>query len=138
MNPLKRRWVIILLVLLTFWPLAHRVLVAKFNVNPWKLAGWAMFCVPNPKTKVRPYGISKDGTKGPFTATPEDIYEINIYNHRRGILGSLAPHPDEIAKRVLARHPELEGVGVNIYQYHVDLKTALLKWKLEKGLALRE
>lgn len=138
MNPLKRRWVIILLVLLTFWPLAHRVLVAKFNVNPWKLAGWAMFCVPNPKTKVRPYGISKDGTKGPFTATPEDIYEINIYNHRRGILGSLAPHPDEIAKRVLARHPELEGVGVNIYQYHVDLKTALLKWELEEGLARRE
>ena len=68
---MKRKVIVIFLVVFTLWPLAHRALVAAFNVNPWKLAGWAMFCVPNPKTFVRLVG-GKDGNYYQLEPLKED------------------------------------------------------------------
>ena len=35
-----------LLLLLALWPLAHRALVVRYRVDPWRLFGWAMYCTP--------------------------------------------------------------------------------------------
>ena len=43
----KARVVGTLLLLVAVWPLAHRQLVVRFDVNPWKLYGFAMYCTPH-------------------------------------------------------------------------------------------
>ena len=45
----KRRLVVFGLAAFTIWPLVHRGLVARYDTNPWRLFGWAMYCVPRPK-----------------------------------------------------------------------------------------
>ncbi len=35
-----------LVALVALWPIAHVVLVRKFDLNPWKLGGFAMYAVP--------------------------------------------------------------------------------------------
>ena len=30
------------------WPIGHAALVARYDVDPWKLAGWAMYTRPTP------------------------------------------------------------------------------------------
>jgi hypothetical protein len=121
---MKRRIVMVLLVAFTLWPLAHRTMVATFNINPWKFYGWAMFCVPNPKTKIAAFGI-KGEENVPLSPTRADRVDKAAYNFRRGILGSLTS-PDDFAQALLRRHPEVDGVGVVVVQYHVDWRTALL------------
>jgi hypothetical protein len=36
------------LLLVAGWPLVHIALVRTIKINPWKLAGWAMYSVPAP------------------------------------------------------------------------------------------
>lgn len=42
----KRRLILALLVGFALWPLVHRGLVARYEVSPWRLGGWAMYCTP--------------------------------------------------------------------------------------------
>ena len=121
---MKRRIIIVFLVAFTLWPLAHRAMVAAFNINPWKFYGWAMFCVPNPKTTVGVFAI-KGGESVRLSPTKADRVDQSAYNFRRGILGSLTS-PNDFARALLRRHPEVDGVGVVVVQYHVDWRTALL------------
>ena len=121
---MKRRIIIIFLVAFTLWPLAHRAMVAAFNINPWKFYGWAMFCIPNPKTKVGVFAI-KGEEQVRWSPSRADRIDKNAYNFRRGILGSLTS-PDDFARELLQRHREVDGVGVIVVQYHLDWRTALL------------
>ncbi len=43
----KARVALALLLLFAAWPLAHRTLVVRHGINPWKLYGWAMYCMPS-------------------------------------------------------------------------------------------
>jgi len=133
---MKRRAVIVFLVFFTAWPLVHRALVAAFEINPWKLAGWAMFCVPNPSTKLRVQGV-RHGLEVQVDLTDRDRLELNDYNLRRGILGALEPRPTELAEAILARHPELDGVVLFLSRYSLDPRTALLEWEVEETRASR-
>jgi len=40
------------LLLVAAWPLAHRTLVVRQGVSPWKLYGWAMYCMPSFENKL--------------------------------------------------------------------------------------
>jgi hypothetical protein len=42
----KTRVVHAALVLLTVWPAVHLGLVARYDLSPWKLAGWGMYSAP--------------------------------------------------------------------------------------------
>ena len=39
----KQRLVFAVLALLAVWPLAHRVLVWRYDIAPWRFFGWAMY-----------------------------------------------------------------------------------------------
>ena len=43
----KARVALTVLLLVAVWPLAHRALVARYGVSPWKLYGFAMYCMPS-------------------------------------------------------------------------------------------
>mgnify|MGYP001616078877 CR=1 FL=1 len=38
------------LAALTLWPLVHLWLVARYDVSPWKLAGWGMYSAPRSRS----------------------------------------------------------------------------------------
>jgi len=38
------------LATLTVWPLVHLWLVARYDISPWKLAGWGMYSAPRPRS----------------------------------------------------------------------------------------
>jgi hypothetical protein len=42
----KRRIVYASLALIAAWPLVHVALVRRFELSPWKLAGWGMYTTP--------------------------------------------------------------------------------------------
>jgi len=43
----KRRLALALLAFVAAWPLVHRALVARFELDPWKHAGFAMYAAPS-------------------------------------------------------------------------------------------
>ena len=43
---LKRRLTAFFILAFALWPAVHYGLVLRFDVDPWKLFGWAMYSVP--------------------------------------------------------------------------------------------
>ena len=125
---MKRRLVIGGLSILTCWPLAHRALVATFELNPWKFCGWAMFCVPNPRTVAVLYGFRGDQLVPfpPGQLRPEDEQTVRDYAGRRQLLGRLAGQSDieTLAQKPLAENPQLDRVGMVVPQLTLDSRTA--------------
>ena len=79
MNLVQRRRVVgCILALLAIWPLGQRYLVEQYLVNPWELAGFAMYVQPNSPVDVRiraPSGEVVDpGSLGPAVATAFQHY----------------------------------------------------------------
>ena len=56
------RWIIaIILIAFAIWPWIQYGLVRAYGVDPWKLMGFAMYCIPGPMKTVRVYEVSADG-----------------------------------------------------------------------------
>lgn len=131
----KRRVVGVGLVLFTLWPLAHRVLVAAWDVDPWKLGGWAMYVRPRfaPGVEVRPLpgpGMPRNRDAA-FVFSAEDAELVDAFAQRRLTLGELAP-PDDLAAALLDAHPELPGVIVRVRTRELDPETARLVERVER------
>lgn len=85
----RRRFVGCILALLAVWPIGQRYLVERYLVNPWELAGFAMYVQPNLPVDIRirtPSGeIVDPGSLGPSVATAFQHYRDNVET-----LGTLA------------------------------------------------
>lgn len=124
------------LALFTAWPLAHRALVAAFDVDPWKLGGWAMYVEPRfvPRVEVVPLG--RTGEPGEpagesFAFSREDATRVDAFAARRLTLGRLAA-PDGLARDLLAAHPHLPGLLVRVRTRRLDLETARLEERVDR------
>ena len=114
----KRRLLVIWLVLFSLWPLGHHALVTHYRMNPWKLFGWAMYCVPN-----LPVRVELTTLEGAPLAHRDGMEErIDAFIERRRILGELAP-PDALAASVLESDPSLDGVEIAIERLELDPRT---------------
>lgn len=124
----KRRLVIGALAVVTMWPLAHRALVAWFALNPWKFYGWAMFCIPNPRTFAALYEFDGDRPipLRPGRLRAEDERAVREYAAQWQMLGRLTPRSSiaAIAHRLLDEDPHLQRVGVIVTQLTLDATTA--------------
>jgi len=56
----KRRLVGLFLVAFALWPLLHFAATTRYGVDPWKLFGWAMYCVPGPLKTLRVVAILEE------------------------------------------------------------------------------
>ena len=59
---LKQRIALGFLFVFAFWPVVHQRLVANYGVNPWKLAGWAMYSALPGDYVVSVYEVDQDNT----------------------------------------------------------------------------
>ena len=57
----KRAVAVAILLWVCLWPLAHRILVATWDVNPWKLGAFAMYTTPTPPVQVALFRKGSDG-----------------------------------------------------------------------------
>ncbi len=124
----KRRLVSLFLVLFALWPLAQYALVRVYGTDPWKLFGWAMYCVPGPMKTVRVILIEEGGARRRLDFrryTEEERRVADRFRERRRALGRLAS-PERLAAGMLELHPEAVGAIVAVLSFELDERTALL------------
>jgi hypothetical protein len=132
----KRRVVAAGVVLFALWPAVHRGLVAVFDANPWKLAGWAMYATPHFPSEVS-LRLVRGGEERPV----EDLSEweralVDEFVERRYTLGRLAS-PETVARELLARSPEADAVVVEIATPYLEVSSAMIRERRERRVYRR-
>ena len=119
-----RRWVAALLVALALWPLGHRALVISYDVSPWKLFGWAMYCVPKPERTTRIYVPDTAGERRlPLSELSDETnVELRQFHNRWGALGDLADR-EAVACAVFSERAALETMTLALAKTGLDLQT---------------
>ena len=115
------------------WPLVHRAVVARFDVNPWKLGGFAMYAVPTPPVVT---ALMTD-RGGELAALPESELPrasreaLDRFRAERHALGSLR-RPDDLAEAVFADAPQMRWLLVVVQKSRLDAETALVSTSQER------
>ncbi|MDG2307107.1 MAG: hypothetical protein P8R42_21150 [Candidatus Binatia bacterium] len=117
--------VLAVIAFVAVWPLVHRGLVALYDVNPWKLGGWAMYTTATPPVLVVAFEPRGDGgvplDRRQFPAYVQQA--LGQFEMRRHVLGNLH-RPDAFASLVLQARPDLERVVVLVQRMALDPSTA--------------
>jgi len=122
---MRRRLVIAILVLAALWPLAHRVTVLRFDLNPWKLAGFAMYATPAPPVLVALLYPVPGGFRSldRHTLSPSLKRQLEIFEMERHALGTLR-RPDDLGHAVLRERRELSSLIIMVQRMKLDPDTA--------------
>jgi hypothetical protein len=131
----KRRSVIAFLVLFAVWPAVHRALVAGFDVNPWKLGGWAMYARPHFPPELRVYVVRGGSERrlGRLTAWEQLLADELV--ERRFTLGELAS-ADDLAHALLER-TRGDGVAIELRTRFLDPATSRIAERVERRVVGR-
>ena len=121
----KQRLVVAALAVLAVWPLAHRALVVRYDLDPWRFFGWAMYCTPKLPTDIYLFTV-ENGVRVPVeprSLTPAQRRSVYALQHRRSIWGSLAS-PERVGSAILAAKPDADIVEVVVSKWYLDPATA--------------
>ncbi len=121
----KRRLVAGGLIVLALWPLAHRVLVARFELDPWRFFGWAMYCTPKLPVRVHLFAVTDGQRERIEIRTLKRRVRRAVYAlpRRRAVFGRLAS-PAPVGRLLLAARPRAEAVEIEIERWTLDPATA--------------
>lgn len=122
----KRNAVVALLLAVALWPLAHRMLVARYGIDPWKLGAYAMYATPNLPVLVAAVGTTPAGDTVLIdeAALPAWVrVRLDRFRVERGALGTLRDTAD-VGALLLAARPDLASVGILIQSSRLDAATA--------------
>ncbi|MCP3963326.1 MAG: hypothetical protein GY719_36270 [bacterium] len=119
----KTLLIVALLVAFALWPLAHRAVVHEHFVSPWRLFGWAMYCVPVYKPRVElfiDHGGERVQIAFPRTSA-NNVRTFDTFIRNRAELGTLVD-VDDLGRVLFREYPQLDQVTVRITQpvYHYD------------------
>jgi hypothetical protein len=130
----KRRLVKVFLIAFALWPLAQFALVTRFEVSPWKLAGWAMYTAPTKQVGVAVFAVrpGRPPQRLAEATLPEPVSsELRRFVDRRRTLGRLAS-PDAIGRELFARRSDLAWTVVAVETRHLDRDSAMIEREMEK------
>lgn len=119
----KTAAVALLLIAFSLWPIVHHVVATRYFINPWRLFGWAMYCIPIYKPQVRFFTI--EGDQRLEIAYPGGSRDHALAYQRflalRPQLGTLL-QPEDLGEVFFRQYPDLDQVIVHITQpvYHYD------------------
>lgn len=124
---MKARVVGALLAAVTFWPLVQLVLVARWDVSPWKLAGWGMYSTPRfDRVGMEVYGGRADRAEEQLTApSPAVAGAATAFLESYRWLRGLAPR-DAFIDAILADHPQWEKVRLIVFRPDLDANTGMV------------
>jgi hypothetical protein len=110
------------------WPAVHRVVVAVYETNAWKLAGFAMYATPPARNRVSI--VEKRGGRETIlmeSALPAALLEQRqLYRLRRSVLGLLLP-PDALAEAYFRARPDVGHIEVVITRDMLSASTARME-----------
>ena len=126
------------MVALAIWPAVHIGLVARYDLNPWKLGGWGMYSAPQLASEVRVSCLTPDvvGIYELRSIRPDLQPSLHQFRRRRLALGSLA-RPDRFAQAVLDHYPAIDGVVVEVVQPVLDPRTGMIRGESSRYEYLR-
>lgn len=137
---MKRRLVVAVLVALAIWPLLQFFAVRRFDVDAWKLAGFAMYSVPGPQHLVRVVGLDSRGRQLPLHRNdydPELRSLVTDYHWRRMALGRLASDR-ALAQHLLEARPSWDAVAIVVAIPALDRETAMVTIDFDRQIHWRE
>ena len=124
----KARLAALILVLFAVWPAIHRVVVATYDTNAWRLGGFAMYATPPARSRVTI--VEQHGSRKLIvleSALPSALVEQQRrYGIRRGVLGLLLP-PDALAEAYLLARPDVDHIEVVIARQMLSASTARIE-----------
>lgn len=110
----KSRLVHAALALLLVWPAVHLGLVARYDLSPWKLAGWGMYSAPRfGLIGMEVYGRPAAGGEWQQLTTPSPAVAAlaTSFLERHRWLRRLASHR-EMVEQIRAEHPQWSDIRV--------------------------
>ena len=122
--PWRSRALAGLLLFVALWPILHRVLVARYELNPWRLGGFAMY-----STYVKTIVALAEPTEGGLrplaeaSLDPESLAVLERFRQDRSVLGRLRP-PHDVARAVFRERPELRRLVVVVQRLALDPESA--------------
>jgi hypothetical protein len=123
----KQRLVVAVLAVLAAWPLAHRALVQRYDLDPWRFFGWAMYCTPKLPADVYLFAI-ENGARIPVSfdeLTPAQRRSVYALRARRVLWGTFAS-PSRAGAAVLAARPKADVAEVVVSKWYLDPTTATI------------
>jgi hypothetical protein len=123
----KSRIVTALLAAVTVWPLVQLALVARYDVSPWKLAGWGMYSTPRfDRVGMEVYGRRSDGAEEQLTAPSAAVATAaTAFLESYRWLRVLAPR-DAFADAILHDHPQWDEVRLVVFRPDLDAHTGMV------------
>ena len=116
----KRRLVLVFLLSLAVWPLVHRALAVSFEIDPWRLGGWAMYCTP--KLRVEVALVPERAGRPIELDLPQPLRnEAKRFAERRAAVGRFA-NPAGLAQEALDRL-DAESIVITIQRDRLDTGT---------------
>ncbi len=126
-----------LLTAFALWPLLHYLVVKRYFVSPWRLFGWAMYCVPIYRPQVSFFAV-RDGERFAidFPLADDDGLVHRSFVHQRAQLGTLVS-PEDLGRVLFRHYPLVDHVVVRVTQpvYHYDsdtIRNAVFEHSLER------
>jgi hypothetical protein len=121
----KQRLVVAVLAVLAAWPIAHRILVARARISPWRFFGWAMYCTPKLPVVIELTALRGKARKAlvPSLLSPEERRAIDHLSEQRGVWGTFAT-PDRLAARLLVSQYYADGIEIAVTHWYLDPATA--------------
>ena len=123
----KRRVLLAGLVVFTLWPCVQLELVRRYDVSPWKLAGWGMYAAPRLGAVIDVLGRRT----GEVTWTPVPgvsrpvIIEADRFLRRWHWLRRLGP-PTTLGRLLLAEFPHYAAIEIRVRQRVIDRETGMV------------
>ena len=124
----KRRFAGIALFVFAVWPLVQYSMTQRYQVDPWKFAGWAMYTVPKFQPRIEAFLLKNDRLEPvalgstDFAAVGEALEGL-IYETT--YLGELADF-DSLAREIRrAAGPEWP-IEIVVSRYFIDPDTSVL------------
>jgi hypothetical protein len=118
-------------VLFALWPIAQLALVARYDVNPWKLGGFGMYSTPQLGCYFVMFGRAAGATEWvEIDDLPPELEEpLDDYLRLRRGIRELA-EPDGIARLILERRPALERLAIEVRQLELDRRTGWIEERI--------
>jgi hypothetical protein len=137
----RRNAVAALLGFVAVFPLVHRGLVARYEIDPWKLGGFAMYAAPTlPVLVAVLVEVEGSGRLAPLdeSTLPADVRaRLDLFRIERVALGRLR-EPRDAARAVFAARPDVRGLVLLVQRTTLDRRTARTMASVERFLYERE
>jgi len=126
----KERLVLALLALVAAWIPGHALVVARFDLNPWKWFGWAMYTVPPPVIRCYPVAMPEQRMLEPDGLPPATRERVlattRAFLQARADVGAWI-EPDECAEAFFEAFPGVDVLAIQVQRLEVRRESATLE-----------